>query len=47
MIEDKSNKNKDTKYHMYLAQFDNHCGVNAWLPNSKVVHAQSTNGMLF
>ena len=43
MIDD-TDSNDDTKYHMYLAEFDNHCGVNAWVPNSKVVHARSTKG---
>lgn len=33
-----------TKYHMYLAEFDNHCGVNSWTINSVVTHAQSTEG---
>ncbi len=45
VIVDPSDSNEDTKYHMYLAQFDNHCDVNAWVPNSRIVHAQSTQGI--
>eukprot|EP01084_Bolivina_argentea_P171013 296292_1 len=35
---------KQTKYHMYLSQFDNHCGVDSWSLNSVLIHAQSTAG---
>eukprot|EP01084_Bolivina_argentea_P253174 425192_1 len=38
---DKNDKNNNTKYHMFLAEFDNHCGVDAWTINSVVTHAQS------
>ena len=37
-----SDAKQDTKYHMYLAEFNNHCGVNSWTINSVVTHAQST-----
>ena len=30
---------------MYLAEFNNHCGVNSWTLNSVVTHAQSTKGL--
>eukprot|EP01083_Nonionella_stella_P170294 579227_1 len=41
---DKSDTNNDTKYHMFLAEFDRHCGVHSWTLNSVVTHAQSTKG---
>eukprot|EP01084_Bolivina_argentea_P171017 296298_1 len=45
VLVDTSNKsNKSTSYHMYLAEYDNHCGVNSWSLNSVVTHTQSTNG---
>ena len=44
VLVDPSDTNDNTKYHMYLAQMDNHCGLNTWVPNSKIVHAQSTQG---
>ncbi len=36
--------NKTTTYHMYLAEFEYHCGVNSLERNSIVTHAISTNG---
>ena len=43
LIDRNSNDDK-TKYHMFVSEFDNHCGVNSWNLNSVVTHAQSTNG---
>eukprot|EP01084_Bolivina_argentea_P270673 460311_1 len=44
LIDNSNTAQNDTKYHMYLAEFDNHCGVNSWTINSRVSHAQSTKG---
>ncbi len=44
LMDTSNNANNNTKYHMFLAEFDNHCGVNSWTINSVVTHAQSTNG---
>eukprot|EP01084_Bolivina_argentea_P270672 460309_1 len=41
---DKSDQNNNTKFHMFVSEFDNHCGVNSWSLNSVVTHTQSTNG---
>eukprot|EP01083_Nonionella_stella_P050459 134207_1 len=41
---DPNDRNNDTKYHMFLAEFENHCGVNSWTLNSVLTHAQSTKG---
>lgn len=35
----------DGVYHMYLAEFINHCGLESWHQNSRVVHATSTNAV--
>eukprot|EP01084_Bolivina_argentea_P171025 296309_1 len=44
VLVDQKDTNNDTKYHMFLAEFDNHCGVNSWTINSVVTHARSTKG---
>ena len=37
--------NKDENvYDMFVAEFANHCGINSWLRNSKIMHAQSEIG---
>eukprot|EP01084_Bolivina_argentea_P238248 400264_1 len=46
VLQDPNNKNNNTKYHMYLAEFDNHCGVNSWAINSVITHAQSINAAI-
>ena len=33
-------------WHMYASRFDNHCGVNSYLLNSRVVHAESSSSAL-
>ena len=40
-----ADKDDPTRYHMYLSEFHNHCGVHSWTLNSIVTHAQSTNGL--
>eukprot|EP00755_Sulcionema_specki_P033639 Sspe_Gene.2301::Locus_757_Transcript_1_1_Confidence_1.000_Length_1588::g.2301::m.2301 len=44
VLVDHTDPNPDTRYHMYLAEFQKHCGVNSWTLNSVVTHAQSTKG---
>eukprot|EP01084_Bolivina_argentea_P285539 489688_1 len=44
VVIDDNDSNEATKYHMILAEMINHCGIHAWIPNSRVTHAQSTNG---
>eukprot|EP01084_Bolivina_argentea_P216038 366970_1 len=44
VITDYNNANKNTKYHMFISQMINHCGLTSWTINSQVIHAQSTNG---
>ena len=34
-------KGKDGNFHMFAAMMVNHCGINAWLQNSVVLHATS------
>eukprot|EP01061_Rhynchopus_euleeides_P015551 TRINITY_DN2650_c0_g1_i1.p1 TRINITY_DN2650_c0_g1~~TRINITY_DN2650_c0_g1_i1.p1 ORF type:complete len:474 (+),score=194.63 TRINITY_DN2650_c0_g1_i1:320-1741(+) len=44
VLMDKKNTNNDTKYHMYIAEMEEHCGLNSWVVNSVLTHAQSTKG---
>lgn len=34
----------DGAWHMYAAEFEEHCDVSKWSPNSAVIHAVSKNG---
>eukprot|EP01084_Bolivina_argentea_P227851 384905_1 len=36
---------ENSNYHMLLSQFDNHCGVNSWVTNSRTVHAIAKDKM--
>ena len=40
----RDNETDQAKYHMYLTEFDNHCGVNSFKINSIITHAISTDG---
>ena len=44
VVIDDNDPNELTKYHMFLCEFVNHCGINGWTLNSRISHAQSTNG---
>eukprot|EP01084_Bolivina_argentea_P285546 489699_1 len=44
IVSKKGNWTNQTKYHMFLTEFDNHCGLGSWSINSVVTHAISTNG---
>eukprot|EP01061_Rhynchopus_euleeides_P008126 TRINITY_DN1716_c0_g1_i10.p1 TRINITY_DN1716_c0_g1~~TRINITY_DN1716_c0_g1_i10.p1 ORF type:complete len:441 (+),score=147.92 TRINITY_DN1716_c0_g1_i10:183-1505(+) len=44
VLMDRSNPDNATKYHMYTAEMQNHCGINSWTANSALTHAQSTDG---
>eukprot|EP01084_Bolivina_argentea_P053300 97844_1 len=44
VIVDSNDTNELTKYHMFLCEFVNHCGINSWTLNSRISHAQSING---
>lgn len=33
-----------TTWHMYVSEFENHCDISHWSPNSAVVHSVSTSG---
>jgi hypothetical protein len=41
IFQDDSDKKK---WHMFVAEFANHCDISAWSPNSKITHSVSSTG---
>eukprot|EP01084_Bolivina_argentea_P042317 78042_1 len=44
VVIDDNDTNENTKYHMFVSEIANHCGMHNWMRGSQVVHTQSTNG---
>lgn len=38
-------RGEDGRYHMWASELTHHCGIDAWLANSRIVHAVSDSGV--
>ena len=36
-------KGEDGLWHMWLSELTEHCGIDSWIQNSRIVHATSTS----